>query len=128
MPRFLKPNIGNRRPRLRAVSYTVGSAFPVIRSIWGFGSFLRPGSFSDIDLLVIVSCGQKQLLGIFTQVRASLELRTSYWGFPVDILFLTEREARGRPLRDMHLLEPLFQRRAVNRLTGPFPSPSRSFI
>ena len=115
MPRFLRPNIGSRRPRLRTSAWAVGSSIPVIRSIWGFGSFFRQGASSDIDLLVVVSVNHDELLEALTQVRTLLRRRTSHWGIPIDMLLLTEREVQSRPLRDMHLLEPLFLRCTINR-------------
>ena len=112
MPGFLRPAIGNRRNRLKTAAKAAGAAFRPIKSIWGFGSAFRPGGSSDIDLLIVLSSHPRSILEDAVRAKQVLIRLLRRWRIPIDILVVTEREMRGRPLRDMHSLEPLFRRRS----------------
>lgn len=112
MPRFLRPNIGSRRNRLKAVAKAVTCSFRPIQSVIGFGSSFRPGRFSDIDLLIIVSIRPRYFKTDEARAKGLLKSRLPKWHIPIDVLVLSEREMRNQPLRDMHLLETLYCRRS----------------
>lgn len=119
MRRFPSLAIGNRRARLRTAARGAATAASRIRSVWGFGSALREGSFNDVDLLLVLVRRSQTLVEDADRAARKLKTCCPQWGVPVHVLVLTEREMLDRPLRDMHLLEPLFMRRGGRVNLGP---------
>lgn len=113
MPKFLKPTTGYRQVRLAKAARKAGSAFRRIQSVWGFGSAFRNGSFSDIDLLVVLLSGPSSLARDARHAKYILNVKVPRWHVPIDILVVTDREKRECPLRDMDQLELLFCRQSV---------------
>jgi predicted nucleotidyltransferase len=79
-----------------------------VKSAWGFGSFFRSASYSDIDVLVVVECERDVLLATSRTLRFAFGDVKAAMGVPIDLLILTSREFQERPLREMDELAPLY--------------------
>jgi hypothetical protein len=119
MRRFPSLAIGTRRARLRTAARGAATAVSRIRAVWGFGSALRAGSFNDVDLLLVLVRRPQTLVEDANRAARKLKTCCPRWGVPVHVLVVTEREMLDQPLRDMHLLEPLFMRRRGRVNSGP---------
>lgn len=110
MSYFLRPNIGYRISRVRAVASQVAVLNRSVIGIWGFGSYFRGGPFRDIDLLVCLQTTNSALLVDANRVKLVIQDRFIRLGLSVDVLVFRPKEVRERPLRDMSDLIPLYCR------------------
>lgn len=79
-----------------------------MKSAWGFGSFFRSSTYSDIDVLVVVECERDVLLDVSCTLRLAFDDMKAAMGVSLDLLILTSREFQERPLREMDELVPLY--------------------
>jgi predicted nucleotidyltransferase len=80
-----------------------------LHSLFGFGSFFRGESHSDIDVLVVLRGNFPNILAAYYKIKENLKSLGGRLDMTFDITALTFEEFLERPLLEMDYLVPIYR-------------------
>lgn len=103
-------NTGPTRSQIEIQLAELFEGLAGIQAAYGFGSFFRHKSYSDIDIVVVFSADCIETLPVFNAALKRTEALGQTIGVRFDVTPLTEREFKRKPLLESDSLVPLYQR------------------